>query len=297
MAVVRFWFDFASTYSYLAAMRLEAQARAWEVPVTWQPFLLGPIFEKQGWGDSPFNLNPARGRYMWRDLERQAAAGALPFRKPSQFPRNSVLAARVGCAALDEPWLPAYARAVFRANFEEDRDIADPAVVAEALRAAGQDPEPAMAAASAPEHKGKLRQATETAWSLGIFGAPSFEVDGELFWGNDRMEQAFGWYGHLPVACDLMALDTTERARRAELADRLREAARDARAVSNGLAMTVPGIAMPRAVVEELLALERRCCPFLTFETQPTGEDLVLEITGGANAQAFLSAEFGDRHQ
>ncbi len=293
MATVRFWFDFASTYSYLAAMRLEAQARSWEVPVAWQPFLLGPIFEKQGWDDSPFNLNPARGRYMWRDLERQAAVWALPFRKPSQFPRNSVLAARVGCAALEEPWLPAYARAVFRANFEEDLDIADPAVVADALRAAGQDPEAAMAAAGAPAHKGKLRQATETAWSLGIFGAPTFEVDGELFWGNDRMEQAFAWYGRLPVACDLLSLDDTERVRRAELAARLREVAREPHTLSNGLAMTVPGMAMPRALVEELMALERRCCPFLTFAAQPSGEDVVLEITGGADAQSFLRAQFG----
>jgi len=293
VAVVRFWFDFASTYSYLAAMRLAAQARAWEVPVAWQPFLLGPIFAKQGWDDSPFNLNPARGRYMWRDVERQAAACALPFRKPSQFPRNSVLAARVGCAALDADWLPAYARAVFRANFEQDRDIADPAVVADALRDAGQDPESAMAAAASPEHKGKLREATEAAWALGIFGAPSFEVGGELFWGNDRMEQAFGWYGRLPVACDLLSLDAAQRARRAELADRLRGVARQVLALSNGLAITVPGTAMPRALVEELMTLERRCCPFLTFEAQPSGEDVVLTIVGGADAQAFLRAQFG----
>jgi len=293
MATVRFWFEFASTYSYLAAMRLEAQARAWEVPVVWQPFLLGPIFAKQGWDDSPFNLNPVRGRYMWRDVERQAAVCALPFRKPSQFPRNSVLAARVGCAALGADWLPAYARAIFRANFEEDRDIADPAVVAEALRAAGQDPQAAMATAAAPEHKGKLREATDTAWALGIFGAPFFEVGGELFWGNDHMEQAFAWYGRQAVACDLSALDVPERARRAELAERLREVARDARTLSNGLTITIPGTAMPRPLVEELMGLERRCCPFLTFETQPRGEDVVLQITGGADAQEFLRAQFG----
>jgi hypothetical protein len=230
---------------------------------------------------------------MWRDVERQAAACAQPFRKPSRFPRNSVLAARVGCAALEEPWLPAYARAVFRANFEEDRDIADPAVVAEALRAAGQDPQTAMAAVGAPEHKGKLREATETAWSLGMFGAPTFEVGGELFWGNDRMEQAFAWCGRIQVACDLRALDGDERMRRAELADRLREVARDPQVLGNGLALTVPGLAMPRAQVEELMALERRCCPFLTFAAQTAGDDVVLEITGGADAQAFLRAQWG----
>jgi 2-hydroxychromene-2-carboxylate isomerase len=260
--------------------------------VAWQPFLLGPIFAKQGWDDSPFNLNPARGRYMWRDVERQAAACALPFRKPSQFPRNSVLAARVGCAALDADWLPDYARAVFRANFEQDRDIADPAVVADALREAGQDAEAAMAAAASPEHKGKLREATEAAWALGIFGAPSFEVGGELFWGNDRMEQAFGWYGRLPVACDLLSLDAAQRARRAELADRLRDAVREVRELPRGIALIVSGAAVPPAHVEELMALERRCCPFLTFAAQRSGDDVVLQITGGPEAQAFVRAQF-----
>jgi len=69
-APLQFWFEFASTYSYVGASRIEAMARARGVPFEWRPFLLGPIFRHQGWNDSPFNLNPARGRYMWRDLER-----------------------------------------------------------------------------------------------------------------------------------------------------------------------------------------------------------------------------------
>jgi 2-hydroxychromene-2-carboxylate isomerase len=291
--VVRFWFDFASTYSYLAAMRLEAQARAWEVPVVWQPFLLGPIFEKQGWNDSPFNLNPARGRYMWRDVQRQAESCALPFRKPSAFPRNSVLAARVACVGLGADWLPVFSLAIFRANFEEDRDIADRQVVAAALHAAGQDPEAVLAAATAPEHKGKLREATDRAWALGIFGAPTFEVAGELFWGNDRLEQAFAWYGRLPVACDLSALQPAERARRADLAGRLRAGATETRTLPDGLAVRVREQVMPLAEVEELMGYERRCCPFLRFAARASGGEVVLEITGGAEAQAFLAAEFG----
>ena len=127
---MQFWFEFASTYSYPAALRVEALARQHGVALEWKAFLLGPIFQAQGWNDSPFNLFPVQGRYMWRDLERICAAMDLPFRRPSQFPRSSVLAARIACRFAAEPWLPDFARAVFRANFAEDRDIARPEVLA-----------------------------------------------------------------------------------------------------------------------------------------------------------------------
>src|SRR5271156_5038834 len=89
---VDFWFDFASTYSYLAAMRIRALAAAAEVTIAFRPFLLGPIFKTQGWDTSPFNLYPAKGRYMWRDLERQCADQRLPLQRPDPFPQNSLLA-------------------------------------------------------------------------------------------------------------------------------------------------------------------------------------------------------------
>ena len=97
--VLEFWYEFASTYSYLAAMRIEPLAEAAGVDIRWRPFLLGPIFAAQGWTSSPFNLFPAKGRYMWRDMERQAAALGLPFRKPDPFPQNALLAARVASTA------------------------------------------------------------------------------------------------------------------------------------------------------------------------------------------------------
>ena len=122
MAPMEFWFEFASTYSYVAALRIEEAAAARGIAIEWKPFLLGPIFQRQGWNDSPFNLYPARGLYMWRDIERLCRKHRLPFRRPSQFPRNSLLAARVACVARRE-WLPEFARAVYRANFAEDRDI------------------------------------------------------------------------------------------------------------------------------------------------------------------------------
>ena len=95
MAAAEFWYELASTYSYPAAMRVGRLAAERGVTLAWRPFLLGPIFAAQGWRDSPFNIYPAKGRYMWRDLERICAARALPFHRPSPFPQNSLLAARV----------------------------------------------------------------------------------------------------------------------------------------------------------------------------------------------------------
>lgn len=190
MQTLSFWFEFASTYSYLAASRVEAEARARGVRLRWEPFLLGPIFAAQGWKDSPFNLYEAKGRYMWRDMERLCSSLSLPFRRPSIFPRNGLLAARVACAGRDEAWLPAFVRAVYRANFAEDRDIAAPATVGEILKAQGLPAEEWLERAVSPETKQRLREQTERAVSAGIFGAPSFVVGSELFWGNDRLEQA-----------------------------------------------------------------------------------------------------------
>src|SRR3972149_3030728 len=99
---LQFWFEFASTYSYPAAMRFEALARAAGVAGAWEPFPLGPIFAEQGWKDSPFNISPAKGRYMWRDLERLCTRAGLPFRRPAIFPQHSLLAARVACVAKAE---------------------------------------------------------------------------------------------------------------------------------------------------------------------------------------------------
>jgi 2-hydroxychromene-2-carboxylate isomerase len=187
------WFEFASTYSYPGVARAEDAARAAGVTLAWRPFLLGPIFKSQGWDDSPFNLYPAKGRYMWRDLERTCERLGLPFGRPSVFPRNGLLAARVACRHQDEAWLPAFARGVYRANFAEDRDIASPAVLGDVLARAGTDPAAALAAAEAPAAKERLRAQTERAIALGVFGAPTFVAGGELFWGNDRLEEALAW--------------------------------------------------------------------------------------------------------
>jgi 2-hydroxychromene-2-carboxylate isomerase len=191
--LLELWFEFASTYSYPAVARIADVAAAARVRIVWRPFLLGPIFRSQGWNDSPFNIYPAKGRYMWRDLERVCAKHGLPFRKPTRFPRNGLLPARVACLTADEPWGPRFVRAVYHANFAEDREIGEPEVVRNILGALGQPAETVLARAEAGENKDRLRLQTEEAVRLGIFGAPTFRVGDELFWGNDRLEDAIAW--------------------------------------------------------------------------------------------------------
>lgn len=194
MPQLEFWFDFASTYSYVAAERIGPLAARAGVEVVWRPFLLGPIFTALlGIKDSPFNVQPVRGRYMWRDVERLCEKHGIPWRRPSLFPRSGLLAARVACLAGDAPWLPAFCRAVFRANFAEDRDISEPALVAGLLAAAGQDGPALVATASSPEAKQALRERGDAASRAGFFGAPDFLVGGELFFGQDRLEDALDW--------------------------------------------------------------------------------------------------------
>jgi 2-hydroxychromene-2-carboxylate isomerase len=190
---VSFWFDFASTYSYPAAMRIEDAARRYGCRVQWRPFLLGPIFTAQGWSDSPFNIYPVKGRYMWRDLERLCSGLQIPLRKPSEFPRRSLLATRVACALGAVDWLPAFARRVYTANFAEDRDIAEAAVLLECLNGLVEDPPAILRAAHSQEAKARVRHSTEEAIQLGIFGAPTLVAGDELFWGNDRLEAAMEW--------------------------------------------------------------------------------------------------------
>ena len=191
--VVEFWFEFASTYSYLSVMRIERAAEAAGVDIEWKPFLLGPVFLALGWNDSPFNIYPPKGRYMWRDLERLAEKEGLPFRRPSRFPRNGLLAARVALVGVEEGWVAAFARAVMTANFAEDREIGEEAVIVEILGTLGLPGAEVITRAQADANKLSLRCQTERAAELGLFGAPSFRVGEELFWGNDRLEDALAW--------------------------------------------------------------------------------------------------------
>ncbi len=195
-ATVDFWFDFASTYSYPAAIRIVDAADRAGVAVRFRPFLLGPIFKAQGWDTSPFSIYEAKGRYMWRDLERLCADLELPLRRPEPFPQNGLLAARIVLAGLATGaiWPEEFCVAVFRAQFGEGRRIDDPSTLSAILTVFGVDAATALAAAQAEDNKARLRMQTEEAKRLGIFGAPTFITpDGELFWGNDRLDAALAW--------------------------------------------------------------------------------------------------------
>ncbi len=193
MAQLDFWYEFASTYSYLAAMRCQSVAEASGVRLRWRPFLLGPIFVAQGWNTSPFNLYPAKGRYMLRDLERICGQRGLTFRPPEPFPQNSLLAARVALA-VPEDRRPEFSRAVYLAEFAEGRNIADESLLGELLLRLGLPAAEIFEKAKSDAVRAMLREETATAQRLGLFGAPSFIAgDGEIFWGDDRLEQAVAW--------------------------------------------------------------------------------------------------------
>ncbi|MEJ8574803.1 2-hydroxychromene-2-carboxylate isomerase [Microbaculum marinum] len=197
MKALDFWFEFASTYSYLTAMRIEAAARRAGVEVRWKPFLLGPVFAGQGLSTSPFNIYPLKGGNMLRDVERIAAAMGLGFRTPDPFPQNGLTAARIALIGCDEDWGADFTRAVYLAEFDQGRQISDKAVLSDILHSLGQDPEAVLQRSESPENKARLKAQTETAMQLNMFGAPTFMTeDGELFWGNDRLEQALYWARH-----------------------------------------------------------------------------------------------------
>lgn len=194
MPRLEFWYEFASNYSYLSVMRISDLARPVGVEVIWRPFLLGPIFKSQGWDTSPFNLYPVKGRYMIRDMQRLAESRGLPFVMPPTFPANGLKAARLALIGADEGWIEPFTRAVFEAEFGRGEDIAQPAVIEKALSGLGLDSASLLARAEEPEIKQRLKDQTAEASSRGIFGAPSFITeDGELFWGDDRLEQALAW--------------------------------------------------------------------------------------------------------
>jgi 2-hydroxychromene-2-carboxylate isomerase len=185
-----FWCEIASTYTYLTVQRIDALARARGVDVAWKPFSLGPVFARRGLTTSPFNVEPEKGAYMWHDVARSAAALGLPFRRPSVFPRNTINALRIALLGVEREWGQEFVRAAMRANFEQDRAIEHESVLDEVLSELGLDGPAVRAEAVSPELRPKLRAQTERAISLGIFGAPTFLVGQEMYWGNDRLEEA-----------------------------------------------------------------------------------------------------------
>ncbi|MBN4046575.1 2-hydroxychromene-2-carboxylate isomerase [bacterium AH-315-P15] len=193
MATLEFWYEFASTYSYPAAMRIEDLAARKGVEIAWRPFLLGPIFGAQGMTDSPFNLFPIKGQYMWRDIERQCARFDIPFKKPDLFPQNGLLAARIALVGDAPGWCAEFSRAVYGANFVHGKDISSVDVLMAILRELGLDADKILNLATSEANKESLKARVKEAQKRGLFGAPTFFAGDEMFWGNDRLEEALGW--------------------------------------------------------------------------------------------------------
>lgn len=192
--VLDFWFDFASVYSFLTSARILPLADKAGVDIRWRPFLLGPIFQSQGLKDSPFNLFPVKGRHMIRDVQRTAEEIGIAFRWPDQFPQSAVPASRIALVGLQEGWGEDFCRAVFRTEYSDNRLISDPAVLADILTHLKIPVDATFAKAQSDQIKTLLREETAEAQSRGFFGAPTFTTaNGEMFWGNDRLEQALRW--------------------------------------------------------------------------------------------------------
>ncbi len=189
-AEIEFWFEFGSNYSYLSVMRIEDSAARRGVGVKWKPFLLGPIFKSFGWDSSPFVTQKEKGAYVWQDMARQCSKYGLPWTRPSSFPRIALLPMRVALLGAEQPWMADYCRMTMMLNFAEDQDINAPEQVAGVLNELGLPAAKIIAEAQGEPNKLLLRQQTETAQARGIFGAPTFFVGKEMFWGNDRLDDA-----------------------------------------------------------------------------------------------------------
>jgi len=193
MNIIEFWFDFGSNYSYLSMMRIRRAAAAANLRVELKPFMLGPIFKSLGWETSPFVLQTLKGDYVWHDMRRQCVKYGLRWQRPSVFPRNALLAARIALQGEGTYWLEDFCEQVMLANFADDRDVGDEAVLAGILAGLGADSAGIIAAAKTDACKAALRARTVDAQARGIFGAPMFFVGDEMFWGNDRLEDAIAY--------------------------------------------------------------------------------------------------------
>lgn len=194
MRTLDFWFEYGSTYSYLAVARIGAAADAAGVTVRWRPFLLMPILVEEGLAQGPFAKSARKTAYMWRDLERRAARHGIAYRRPSRYPPDNVLlTARIGIVAAREGWCRAFTERTFALHWTEDRMIGTEDNIGTVLTSLGREPAAVVAAAQTADNKAALKAQTDEAGALGVFGAPSFVVDGELFWGDDRLEEAIDW--------------------------------------------------------------------------------------------------------
>jgi len=192
-APIDFYFEFASPYGYLASTRIDAIAARHGRTVCWHPIMLGAAFKVTG--AQPIVHMPLKGDYMMRDLPRFARLLGVPFMAPPVMPANSLAASRA-CIWLeqDDPAkAKALAQAVFDAHWGAGRDIGSPEDIADIAAPLGIERTALLGAVADQAIKDRLKQATEAAIERGVFGSPFFLVDGEPFWGADRLDQVERW--------------------------------------------------------------------------------------------------------
>ncbi len=190
---IEFYFDFSSPYSYLASELIDDLAAKYGRKVKWRPMLLGVVFQKTG---QPLLVNvPLKGEYSLRDFSRSARYYNVPFKFPAKFPLSTLSAARAYYWLHGQDCQKArdFARAVFRAYWVDGRDISDMDVMLDIAASLGIDREALSAGIATPEIKERLKAETDTAIVKGMCGAPYFVVDGEPFWGADRLPQIEKW--------------------------------------------------------------------------------------------------------
>lgn len=192
---IDFWFTMGSTYSYLSVMRLAELERATGVRFNWRPFHLLLILQEMK--HVPFADKPAKAAYMWRDIERRAAMYGIPASLPAPYPaKQSIAANLVATVGMRQGWGIDFVRAAYRRWFQLGQETGGEPNVSESLREIGQEPQSVLAQANAAETKDALMAETDIARGLGIFGSPTFAIGRELFWGDDRLEDAISWHRH-----------------------------------------------------------------------------------------------------
>jgi 2-hydroxychromene-2-carboxylate isomerase len=187
-----FFFSYGSTYTYLSVMRIETLAAEAGITIRWRPFHLRTLTIEQN--NRPFVGKPVKMKYMWRDLERRAGQHRIPFNGIPPYPVDSEgLAHRIGILASMEGWCPEYSKALYRQWFLKHIAPGDPKQTRDLLDSLGKDVESVMSRADSDDIRSRLTSETDAARNLGIFGSPTFAVDGEIFWGDDRLENALDW--------------------------------------------------------------------------------------------------------
>ncbi|MBM3571509.1 MAG: 2-hydroxychromene-2-carboxylate isomerase [Alphaproteobacteria bacterium] len=192
-APIDFYFDFSSPYGYLASVKIDKLAENHGRAVGWHPILLGVVFKQTG--GQPLTTIPLKGDYSKRDFARTAAFLSIEFKMPSTFPIATQQASRAfyWVQQQNPGAAKALAKALFRSYFVEDRNISSAETVAVVAAGLGHDRAAMLAALNDPAIKDKLRQECDAAIAKGVFGSPYIIVDGEPFWGSDRLDQVDKW--------------------------------------------------------------------------------------------------------